>query len=184
MDRFRLIKDELPWLQDNFNYQFDPYHINLIKELYDYCKKFDNITKIYVVGSWYGIHMSEYFKDKELVFIDRNRDYIKAIKLILGLDGINKDIVFDKIDFSDADLVIIPYAEEIMPLQHLDLNIKCPIVAAFTYHRYQRARNRNFSEPYDSVMDIPMENNKRVYLKKLGEVNDWIYSDIVTLNLL
>jgi len=28
-----------------------------------------------------------------------------------------------------------------------------------------------------------MENNKRVYLKKLGEIDDWVYADIVTLAL-
>jgi hypothetical protein len=97
------------------------------------------------------------------------------------IKSLNADVVFDKIDFSKADLVIMPYAEEIMPIQYLDLNIKCPVVAAFTEHRYQRIRNRNFAEPLELISDVHMENNERVYLKKLGDVDDWVYADIVTI---
>jgi hypothetical protein len=150
---------------------------------------------IYIIGSWFGLHMYNHFinyrKEKDckikFTFIDRNRDFIKAIDIMSevwedkDIKTIKADIVFDEIDFSDADLVIMPYAEEIMPLQYLNLNITCPIVAAFTNHRYQRARNRNFTEPYDLITDNHMENVKRVYLKKLGDVNDWVYSDIVTI---
>jgi len=202
----RRIEDEIPWLYEHFYFQFDPYHVTLTKEIYQYCidemteehyaSGKHNFKNIYIIGSWFGLHLYTHFIHHrkydiklKFTFIDRNRDFTKAVDIMAevwddeDVKSINKDIVFDKIDFSDADLVIMPYAEEIMPLQYLDLNIKCPIVAAFTYHRYQRARNRNFTEPYDLITDINIENNKRVYLKKLGEVNDWVYSDIVTIDL-
>jgi len=203
----RRVEDEIPWLYEHFYFQFDPYHVNLIKEIYQYTV--DNLAEehyasgkhtfknIYVIGSWFGLHLYTHFNTYnktsddliKFTFIDRNRDFTKAVDIMKevwdddNITSITADIVFDNIDFSNADLVIIPYAEEIMPLQHLDLDITCPIVAAFTYHRFQRVRNRNFSDPLDLITDIPMENNKRVYLKKLGEIDDWVYADIVTLAL-
>lgn len=201
----RRVEDEIPWLYEHFYHQFDSYHVDLIKALYQYVidhvaeTQFESgkhtFKNIYVVGSWFGLHLYNHFiyyrKEKDVkikfTFIDRNRDFTKAVEIMSevwedpDIKGINADIVFDEIDFSDADLVLIPYAEEIMPLQHLNLNIDCPIVAAFTYHRYQRVRNRNFSEPMDTIEEMDMKDNERVYLKQLGHVNDWVYADIVTI---
>lgn len=205
------IKEEMPWIYENFFYQSDPYHTNLINEIYQYTidyvatEKYSSgrhsFKNIYVIGSWYSLELYQIFnemrKDHTLentevkfTFIDRNKDFTKAIDIMKKviddpyIETITADVVFDNIDFSEADLVIMPYAEEIMPIQHLNLNIKCPIVAAFTHHRYQRERNRNFAEPLESITDIHMSDLQRRYLKKLGNNDDdWIYADIVTMDL-
>ena len=205
------IKEEMPWLFNNFFSQSDKYHTELIKQIYYYTvdyvakEKFQSrrhtFKNIYVIGSWYSLDLYTIFnemrKDHTLedtevkfTFIDRNRDFIKAIDIMKGIlddpliETINADIVFDKIDFSEADLIIMPYAEEIMPIQHLNINATCPIVAAFTYHRYQRVRNRNFSAPIESITDIHIQDLKRKYLKKLGNNDDdYVYADIVTMDL-
>jgi hypothetical protein len=213
------IREETPWLSENFFYQFSPWHTELIKQIYFYIidhvaeEKFESkrhtYKNVYVIGSWYGLQLYDMFNEKRkdrfeegtevsFTFIDRNRDFIKAIEIMQEvwhdpnskqkgyrkIKAIKADIVFENIDFSDADLVIMPYAEEIMPIQHLNLNITCPIIAAFTHHRYQRVRNRNFSEPIESINDIHMADLKRKYLQRLGpnEV-DWVYTDIVTMDL-
>lgn len=203
------IKEEMPWTYDNFFYQSDPYHVNLVKGIYDYIienisqHKFESgrheFKNIYVIGSWYSLELYYYLNERRkdhittdrinFTFIDRNKDYIKILDMLKEIEedtnitNINADVVFDKIDFSKADLVIIPYAEEIMPIHRLDLNIKCPIVAAFTYHRFQRERNRNFSEPLDIIDDIHVAHTERFYLRKLGDVDDWIYADLLTIDL-
>ena len=205
------LKEEMPWLYESFFYQFDPYHTELIKQIYYYTvdyiaeekyqSKRHTFKNIYVVGSWFGLQIYDMFNDMRkdqfnddttvnFTFIDRNRDYIKSIGYMQeiwndkNISSVNADVVFEDIDFSEADLVIMPYAEEIMPIQHLNLNITCPIVAAFTQHRYQRARNRNFAEPIESITDIHMQDLQRRYLKKIGNNDDdWVYTDIVTMDL-
>jgi hypothetical protein len=205
------IKEEMPWIYENFFHQSDHYHIKLINEIYQYVvdyvadEKFSSgrhtYKNIYIIGSWYGLELYQIFnemrKDHTLegtevkfTFIDRNKDFIKAINIMKDIlddpyiSTVQAHIEFADIDFSDADLILIPYAEEIMPIQNLNLNATCPIVAAFTHHRYQRVRNRNFSEPIESITDIHMSDLQRKYLQRLGNNDDdWVYTDIVTMDL-